>query len=112
MVFRGEAKRVRWGDRQTQTAARWEDLPPRGCWENLTEALKEWNIGADDIPSPFNIYQNMRIDGETGQMYWDSIHLDEDVYVEVRAEMDCLVAGSHCPGGSRDLSTRIQIYQR
>ena len=54
----------------------------------------------------------MRIDGETGQTYWDTIHLDEYVYVEMRAEIDCLVAGCPCPGGSRDLSTRIKIYER
>lgn len=109
MVFRGEAKRPRWGASQQQTEERWEDLPPHGCWENLTEALKEWNISADDIPSPFNIFQNMRIDGETGQMWWDTILPPEDAYIEMRGEMDLLVAGSHCPSG-KGMSTRIQIH--
>ena len=108
MVFRGQASRARWGGGQ-QVEERWEDLPTHGCWENLTEALKGWSIEADDIPAPFNIFQNTRIDGETGQMWWEAIPLDEDVHVEMRAEMDCLIATSNCPGGQGP-STRVQVY--
>ena len=111
MVFRGEAKRARWGG-GSESVSRWEDLPATGCWENLTEALKEWNIIAEDIPSPFNIYQNMRIDGVTGQMWWDTILPEEDIYVEMRAEMDLLVAASHCPQDpGQGKTTRIQVYE-
>ena len=109
MVFRGEAKRSRWGGGE-ETEARWEDIPSHGCWENLTEALKEWDIGADDLPSPWNIFQNMRIDGETGQMWWDTIIPPEEAYVDMMAEMNCLVGASNCPSG-KGLTTRIQIYE-
>ena len=43
-------------------------LPDHGCWENLTQALTPWHIPAEDIPSPFNIFQDMEIDGKTGRM--------------------------------------------
>jgi uncharacterized protein YcgI (DUF1989 family) len=110
MVFNGQATRDRWGGGQ-QVEEKWEDLPSHGCWENLTEALKEWNVEADDIPAPFNIFQNTRIDGETGRMWWEAIPLDEDVHIHMRAEMDLLVATSNCPGG-RGPTSRVQIYDR
>jgi uncharacterized protein YcgI (DUF1989 family) len=110
MVFNGQATRDRWGGGQ-QVEERWEDLPSHGCWENLTEALKDWGIDADDIPAPFNIFQNTRIDGETGRMWWEAIPLDEDVHIQMRAEMDCLIATSNCPGG-RGPTSRVQIYDR
>ncbi|MBI4200633.1 MAG: urea carboxylase-associated family protein [Chloroflexi bacterium] len=108
MVFRGEAKRVHWGGKQLNPQ-RFEDIPPRGCWENLSEALKPWAISADDVPNPWNIFQNMRIDGQTGQMWWDHLELDKDAHVELRAEMDLLVAASHCPGGV-GRTTHVQVY--
>ena len=112
MVFRGEAKRVRWEDgEEKQEVRRWEDLPDHGCWENLSNAVKEWNIIPENVPNPLNLFSHKKIDGETG-LWWDvPLVLEEDVYVDLRAEMDCLIAASHCPGG-RGLSTRIQIYER
>jgi len=96
---------------QTPTYERWEDVPLRGCWENLTEALKPWPIDPWDIPSPINIFgaQSMRIDGETGRM-WNDPKIPEpkeDGVVELRAEMDLLVAASH----HRGVTTHIQIYE-
>ncbi len=112
MVFRGEARRVRWEDGEEKPETRaWEDLPDHGCWENLIDAVKGWDIKPEDIPNPLNMFSHKRIDGETG-LWWDvPIVLDEDVYMDLRAEMDCLVAASHCPGG-RGLSTRMQVYER
>ena len=60
----------KWADRIRE---RWKKLgrppvfPDHGCWENLAEALGPWGIPAEDIPSPFNIFQTMEIDGKTGQ---------------------------------------------
>jgi len=45
-----------------------EKFPKHGCWENLSSALKPWRIPPEDIPSPFNIFQHMNIDGKTGRM--------------------------------------------
>lgn len=108
LVFRGEAKVEVWGQEGHQRRwERWEDIPQRGCWENLAQSLKPWAIDPWDIPSPFNIFQNMRIDGDTGRMWFDHRHPDEDFYVEMRAEMDLVIAGSHHFG----VTTRIQIYE-
>ena len=101
-----------WGqEHPTPRWSRWEDLPPRGCWENLMEALKPWNISQWDIPSPINLFQNMRIDGETGRMWYDHKELDEgkeDAVVEMRAEMDLLVAAANDVDGVEPF--HIQVY--
>ena len=86
-----------------------EEIPDHGCWENLSNALKPWNISPDDVPSPFNIFQCMRIDSETGIMYDTLIRPKEEAHVDFRAEMDCLVAVSACPESGRGLAIRIEI---
>ena len=86
-----------------------EEIPDHGCWENLSNALKPWNISPDDVPSPFNIFQCMRIDSETGIMYDTLIRPKEEAHVDFRAEMDCLVAVSACPESGRGFAIRIEI---
>ena len=111
MVFLGKARRPRLENGvEVKDTRTWEEVSVHGCLENLTDALKEWNIRPEDIPNPFNLYSHKRIDGETGR-WWDvRIPLDADVYVDMRAEMNCLVAASHCDAG-KGLTTRIQIYE-
>lgn len=74
-----------------------DDLPDHGCWENLTEALRPWGILPEDIPAPFNLFQNMEIDPVTGAMRHTTIRPRELGRVGLSAEMDCLVAVSACP---------------
>ncbi len=109
MVAAGKAKRVfdEGVDINPKTP---EEIPDHGCWENLTEAVKPWNIAADDIPSPFNIFQCMRIDAETGIMYDTTVRPKTEAHVHFRAEMDCLVAVSACPESGRGQAIRVEIY--
>ena len=93
------------------TSLKREDLPDHGCWENLSEALKPWGIAPEDIPSPFNIFQSMQIDGHTGRMHFLKTTAEPGTYVEMRAEMDCLVAVSACPIAGLGKSIRVQVYQ-
>ena len=72
-------------------------FPDHGCWENLIEALKPWNVTAEDIPSPFNIFMTLEIDGKTGSMKDTTIRPKETAHVEMVAEMDCLIGISACP---------------
>jgi len=73
------------------------DFPDHGCFENLTEALRPWNIAPEDIPSPFNLFQTMKIDGATGKMEHTLIRPRPGTYVTLLAMMDCLVGISACP---------------
>lgn len=88
------------------------EIPDHGCWENLSQALKPYGIAPEDIPSPFNLYQTMKIDGITGRMEHTTIRPKPGTYVDLRAEMDLLVAFSACPdlpvGGK---PVRVTIYE-
>jgi uncharacterized protein YcgI (DUF1989 family) len=87
-----------------------EEIPDHGCWENLSNAVKAWDIAPDDVPSPFNIFQCMRIDPETGVLYDTMIRPKDEAHVDFRAEMDCLVAVSACPESGRGQAIRVEIF--
>jgi uncharacterized protein YcgI (DUF1989 family) len=111
MVAQGKSKRVfAEGVDINPTAP--EDIPDHGCFENLSSAVKDWKIAPDDIPSPFNIFQCMRIDPDTGVMYDTMIRPKDEAHVDFRAEMDCLVAASACPESGRGQAIRVEIYDR
>jgi len=85
-------------------------FPDHGCWENLTEALKPWNIPPEDIPSPFNIFMTLEIDGKTGAMKDTTIRPSKPTYADLVAEMDCLIGISACPDmmvGGKDIDILI-----
>lgn len=69
-----------------------------------------WKIASDDVPSPFNIFQCMRIDPDTGVMYDTMIRPKNEAYVDFRAEMDLLVAASACPESGRGQAIRVVVH--
>ena len=73
------------------------EIPDHGCWENLSRALSPYGVTPEDIPSPFNLYQTMKIDGVSGRMEHTTIRPKPGTYVDLRAEIDLLVALSACP---------------
>ena len=109
MVAQGTAKRV-FAEGVDINPKKPEEIPDHGCWENFSEAVKPWNISPDDVPSPFNIFQCMRIDPETGIMYDTMIRPTDEAHVDLRAEMDCLVAVSACPESGRGQAIRVEIF--
>lgn len=84
-------------------------VPSWGCWENLTEALKGWNIPPEDIPDPLNIFQTVEIDLRTGRMGIVNGRSKPGDSITFLAEMDCLAALSACPSTGRPL--RVQVYE-
>jgi uncharacterized protein YcgI (DUF1989 family) len=108
LVAKGVAQRV-FAEGVDMNPQRPEEIPDHGCWENLSEALKPWNIPPEDIPSPFNIFQTMRIDPDTGAMLDTMIRPQQEAHVDFRAEMDCLVGVSACPESGRGEAIRIEI---
>lgn len=74
-----------------------DEIPDHGCYENLSRALASYGIIPEDIPSPFNLNQHMKIDGTTGRMEHTQIRPQAGNYMDMRAEMDLLVAFSACP---------------
>lgn len=85
-----------------------QGLPAFGCWEILTGALKPWGIPPEDIPSPCNVFQTMRIDPATGELGILPGRSKPGDYIEFRAEMNCLCALSACPCGGK--ASRVQVW--
>ena len=73
------------------------ELPDHGCWENLSRALKPYGVPPEDIPSPFNLFQTIRIELPSGKMFNTNIRPKPGTYIEMQAERDVLVAISACP---------------
>jgi uncharacterized protein YcgI (DUF1989 family) len=73
------------------------EIPDYGCYENFSKALASYGIIPEDIPSPFNLNQHMKIDGVTGKMEHTQVRPRSGNYMDIRAEMDLLVALSACP---------------
>jgi uncharacterized protein YcgI (DUF1989 family) len=109
----------KWGDQVFQIYGdTWKKLgrkrgaaPKHGCWENLARALKPHKVAKEDIPSPLNIFQTMVIDGKTGTMRYAMIRPDPGSYMDLRAEMDCLVGISACPEGGRGRDLKVLVYK-
>ena len=108
MVAQGTAKRV-FAEGVDINPKAPREIPDHGCWENLSSAVKPWKISPDDIPSPFNIFQCMRIDPDTGIMYDTMIRPKDEAHIDFRAEMDLLVAVSACPESGRGQAIRVEI---
>ena len=45
-----------------------DETPHRGCFGNLAEALAPYGVTPDQIPSAFNVFMNVPVDGETGEL--------------------------------------------
>ena len=111
MVAGGLAKRL-YADGVDVNPTRPEDLPDHGCWENLIDGLKGYDIAPEDIPSPFNIFQDMKIDPQTGALSDTHVRPADEGRVDMRAEMNCLIAVSACPQSGRGAPQplRIELY--
>ncbi|MEE9185949.1 MAG: urea carboxylase-associated family protein [Candidatus Binatia bacterium] len=101
-----------YGETWAKVGRKREAAPDHGCWENLIEALKPWQIPPEDVPSPLNVFQTMVIDGETGSMRYSTTRPKPGTHIDFRAEMDCLVGISACPEGGRGKELKIVIYEK
>lgn len=70
--------------------------PHRGCFGNLAEALAPYGIGEDAIPVAFNVFMNVRVDGDTGELTVAPPLSRPGDHVLFRAEMDLIVALTAC----------------
>ena len=83
-----------------------------GCQENIAAAIAEYGLGPEDVHDPFNIFMNTGIE-ETGSLFFVDPDAVAGDHIELRAEMNCLVAVSNCPGqssGPVHHPVRFEIY--
>ena len=66
------------------------------CTDNLGQALEEIGLKREMQPAPFNIFMNVPVSNGSTLTYVPAVAKVGD-YLELRAEMDCVVAFSACP---------------
>ena len=86
--------------------------PHRGCFGNLCEALNEYGITPDNIPTCFNIFMNVPVDGKTGKISVLPPISKAGDHVILDAKMDLLVGITACSAGmSNNYSFKPIGYQ-
>jgi uncharacterized protein YcgI (DUF1989 family) len=68
----------------------------RNCSDNLVAALASAGQGHSFVPSPWNLFMSAPVT-EAGTLTYERPHSRAGDFVEVRAELDCLIVLSACP---------------
>ena len=88
-----------------------------GCMENLEAAIAPWGLKRKDIPMCFNIFLDYPVEDE------GHVAIDKDApskpgdHIDLRADMDLLVAISNCPqennpcNGYNPTPIRVGVYE-
>ncbi|SFB02815.1 MULTISPECIES: DUF1989 domain-containing protein [unclassified Bacillus (in: firmicutes)] len=85
------------------------------CFNNLNQALDMFGVPAPSQHNPFNIFMNTSVNKNGEMEYQTSLSKSGD-YVELRAEMDLIIAISACPNeesagnGFHSTSIMVEIY--
>ena len=70
--------------------------PHRGCFGNLCAALAEHGIAPDAIPTTFNLFMHVAVDGSTGKVDVLPPKSRAGDYIVIEARMDLLVGLTAC----------------
>lgn len=73
--------------------------PHKGCFGNLRDALNSFGINPDQIPTCFNVFMNVPVDGITGKVSVLPPLSKAGDYVVLRARMDLIVGMTACSAG-------------
>lgn len=68
----------------------------RGCFGNLAEALAPFGIAADMIPTAFNLFMNVPVDGVTGLIEVLPPTSRAGDFIRLRAAMDLVIGLTAC----------------
>ena len=73
-----------------------DEHPHRGCFGNLAAALAPFGIEPDAIPSAFNVFMNVPVDGETGELRVEPPLSKAGDHVTFVAEQDLIIGLTAC----------------
>ena len=73
-----------------------DEHPHHGCFGNLAAALAPWGIMPDSIPTAFNCFMNVVVDGETGALRVDPPRSVAGDRVSFVARMDLVIGLTAC----------------
>jgi len=79
--------------------------PHPSCFDNLTQALEPFGIGADRIPTTFNIFMNVAMEAD-GRVAVQPPRSKPGDFIEFLAEMDLIVGLTAC---SAELSNNFRF---
>ena len=89
------------------------DVSRNGCLENLANALRNWNVTPSEVPDPLNLFFHVAVD-EAGAMSASEPASTPESSIELKAEMDCIVAVSTCSvpfAGTGNSDYQVTIYE-
>ena len=66
------------------------------CADNMRMALKAIGLRAREVPQPFNVWMNIPV-APDGSIQWLAPASKAGDYIDLKAEMDCVVVMSACP---------------
>jgi len=88
-------------------------LPPhRGCFGNLAAALERYGIAPDRIPTAFNCFMNVPVDGTTGQLKVLPPISKAGDHIRFVAEMDLVIGLTACSAPDSNGGTFKPIHYR
>jgi uncharacterized protein len=73
-----------------------DENPHRGCFGNLAAALSPWNVQPDSIPTAFNCFMNVPVDGKTGTFTVEPPLSRAGDRIVFKAEMDLVIGLTAC----------------
>ena len=73
--------------------------PHRGCFGNLAGALKPHGVDPDSIPTAFNCFMNVPVDGTTGAFKVQPPLSRAGDSISFQAEMDLIIGLTACSAG-------------
>ena len=73
-----------------------DEHPHRGCFGNLAAALAPYGVTADAIPTAFNCFMNVPVDGATGALRVEAPLSKAGDRVVFEAEMDLIIGLTAC----------------
>jgi uncharacterized protein YcgI (DUF1989 family) len=89
------------------------DLPPhRGCFGNLAAALEPYGVKPDMIPTAFNCFMNVTVDGATGKLDVLPPISKAGDHIVLRAEMDLVIGLTACSAPASNGGSFKPIYYR
>ncbi len=69
------------------------------CQDNIARAITPYGMGQHDVHDPLNVFMRTGL-YQDGRLFYEPPLAKKGDYVDFRAEMDCLIAISACPGKS------------
>ncbi len=76
-----------------------DESPHRGCFGNLAAALAPYGIAPDAIPTAFNVFMNVPVNAQTGEISVEPPLSRAGDYIVFEAQMDLIIGLTACSAG-------------